>query len=381
MMAQTLNRLRQMLRKEFIQLFRDPRARFGLLVPSILQVLIYGYAATFELHHVRIAVLDGDHSYESRDLLSRFESNGHFDLAATLDNRSQIADLIDRGKVTLAIQILPEFSELLRKGQTAPVQVILDGSDSNTALIALGYINEIATVFAQDYAQKNLMRTAPAIAVHLPNVELARRPWYNPNLESQWFFVPGTIASILLTSCLTLAAFAIVREREVGTLEQVMVSPISRMEFIFGKTVPFFLIAVAQMTFIMLIGLFWFEVPFRGSYVLLGIGTTVFLFSVLGLALLISTVSATQQQAMIASFFFIMPAITLSGFSFPISAMPRAMQWFTYLDPLRFYLIIIRNSFLKGGEWGVIWSQIFALTVIASVLLTISVQRFRKSLD
>ncbi len=376
-----LNRLRQMLRKEFIQLLRDPHARFSLLVPTILQVLIYGYAATFELHHIRMAVLDLDHSYESRDLLSRFESNGHFELTATLSNRHQITDLIDRGKTTLAIQILPGFSELVGKGQTAPVQVILDGSDSNTALIALGYINEIANGYAQDYARSNLMRTAPAIAVHLPDVELARRPWYNPNLESQWFFVPGTIGSILLTSCLTLAAFAIVREREVGTLEQVMVSPISRLEFILGKTIPFFLIAMTQMVLIMLIGRLWFQVPFRGSYVLLGIGTSVFLLSILGVALLISTISSTQQQAMIASFFFVMPAITLSGFSFPISAMPRAMQWFTYLDPLRFYLVIIRSSFLKGGDWGVMWSQIFALIVVATVLLAISVQRFHKSLD
>jgi ABC-2 type transport system permease protein len=376
-----LNRLRQMLIKEFIQLLRDPRARFGLLVPSLLQVLIYGYAATFELHHVRIAVLDEEHSYESRDLLSRFESNGHFQLTATLDNRHQISNLIDRGKVTLAIQILPGFSELLRKGQTAPVQIILDGSDSNTALIALGYINEITNSYGQEYARDNMMRTAPEIAVHLPEVELARRPWYNPNLESKWFFVPGTIASVLLTSCLTLAAFAIVREREVGTLEQVMVSPISRVEFILGKTIPFFLIAVAQMTLIMIIGRVWFEVPFHGSYILLGIGTGVYLLSILGVALLISTVSGTQQQAMIVSFFFIMPAITLSGFSFPISAMPRAMQWFTYLDPLRFYLIIIRTSFLKGGDWGVIWSQIFALMVLATALLAISVQRFHKSLD
>jgi ABC-2 type transport system permease protein len=376
-----LNRLRQMLIKEFIQLFRDPRARFGLIVPSILQVLIYGYAATFELHHIRIAVLDEEHSYESRDLLSRFESNGHFQLAATLVNRGQISNLIDRGKVTLAIQILPGFSELLRKSQSAPVQIVLDGSDSNTALIALGYINEITNSYGQEYAHDSLMRTAPQIAVHLPDVELARRPWYNPNLESRWFFVPGTIGSILLTSCLTLAAFAIVREREVGTLEQVMVSPITRLEFILGKTIPFFLLAMGQMILIMLIGRLWFEVPFHGSYMLLGIGTSVFLFSVLGVALLISTVSGTQQQAMIGSFFFIMPAITLSGFSFPISAMPRVMQWLTYLDPLRFYLIIIRYSFLKGGDWGVIWSQIFSLIVLATIFLAVSVQRFHKSLD
>ncbi|MGO9606702.1 MAG: ABC transporter permease [Candidatus Binataceae bacterium] len=376
-----LNRLRQMLIKEFIQLFRDPRARFGLFVPSILQVLIFGYAATFELHHVKMAVLDLDHSYESRDLLSRFESNGHFELTSTLTNRHQISELIDHGKVTLAIQILPGFAELVRKGQTAPVQVILDGTNSNTALIALGYINEIANDYGQEYAMSNLQRTAPAIAIHLPDVELAKRPWFNPNLESQWFFVPGMIGSLMLTSCVTLAAFAIVREREVGTLEQVMVSPISRVEFILGKTIPFFLIAVVQMILVTLIGRLWFQVPFRGSYVVLAFGTAVFLLSVLGVALLISTISGTQQQAMIASFFFIMPAITLSGFSFPISSMPAAMQRLTYLDPLRFYLVIIRDSFLKGVDWKVMLSQIGALAIIATIVLGVSVLRFQKSLD
>lgn len=376
-----LNRLKHMLIKELIQLFRDPRARFGLLVPSILQVLIYGYAASFELHHVRMAVLDHDHSYESRELLSRFESNGHFDLAATLENRHQISDQIDHGKVTLAIQILPGFAELLRKGQTAPVQVILDGTDSNTALIALGYINEIANGFAQDYAYDNLMRKAPSIAVHMPNVELTRRPWYNPNLESQWFFVPGTVGSILFTSCLTLAAFAIVREREVGTLEQVMVSPISRLEFILGKTMPFFFIALTQAIVITLIGRLWFQVPFRGSYLVFAVGTTFFLLSVLGAALLISTISSTQQQAMIASFFVITPSITLAGFSFPISAMPVALQYLTYLDPLRFYLVIIRDTFLKGSEARVLAPQIFALVVLATIMLSISGRYFHKSLD
>jgi ABC-2 type transport system permease protein len=376
-----LNRLRQMIIKELIQLFRDPRARFGLLAPTVLQVLIYGYAASFELHHVRMAVLDLDRTYESRELLSRFESNGHFERAAVLANRHQIADLIDRGDVTLAIQILPGFAELLRKGQTAPVQVILDGTNSNTALIALGYINEIAGRYASEYARSMLMQKAPAIAVHLPTVELARRPWYNPNLESQWFFVPGTIGTVLLTSCLVMAAFAIVREREVGTLEQVMVSPITRFEFIVGKTLPFFLVAVVQMLVIMLIGRVWFQVPFRGSYGLLGVGTAVFLLSVLGVAILISTISSTQQQAMIAAFFFVTPAITLSGFTIPITSMPRALQWLTYLDPLRFYLVIIRDSFLKGDGWEVLGPQVIALVILATALLTVSVLRFHKSLD
>src|SRR5262249_29827286 len=174
-------RIRQMLIKEFIQLLRDPRARFGLVVPSIMQILIFGYAATFELHRVPIAILDLDHSYESRDLTSRVTSSGHFKLKSILDNRHQISDLIDRGKATIALQILPGFAETLRKGNAAAVQVIVDGTNSNTALVALGYLNQIAGTLGQEYGRLSLERTAPAVAVHMPSCELARRPWYNPN--------------------------------------------------------------------------------------------------------------------------------------------------------------------------------------------------------
>lgn len=376
-----LNRLRQMLIKEFIQVLRDERARFALVVPPLIQMLVFGYAATFELQRVPMAVLNLDHSYESRELVSRFISNSHFDLEYNLDNRRQITDLIDRGKITLAVQILPGFAEDLRKGQTAPMQVILDGTNSNTALVALGYINQIAITYAQQYGSDYLGRIAPAMVTQMPSVTFERRPWYNPNLESQWFFVPGTIGSLIMTSIVTLAAFAIVREREIGTLEQVMVTPITPFEFILGKTIPFFLISMAQLVGIMLVGVLWFQVPFRGSIMLLTIGTVIFILAILGVALFLSTISSTQQQVMVAAFFFIMPAISLSGFTFPISSMPPVMQWITYLDPLRYYLVIIRSSFLKGTGIGVLWPQFAALTVMAAALLGFSVARFHKSID
>jgi ABC-2 type transport system permease protein len=375
------NRIRRMIIKELLQVLRDPRARFGLIIPPILQILIYGYAATFELHQVRMAVLDLDHSYESRDLVDRFTSSHHFRLAAVLNNRKQIADAIDRGKVTLAVQVLPGFAETLRKGDTAHVQVILDGTDSNTALVALGYINQITGDYGAEYARDRLERAAPSLASRLPSVELARRPWFNPDLDSRWFFIPGTIGSLLLTSVLTVAVFAIVREREVGTLEQVMVSPISRFEFIIGKMAPPFVIAMGQLLLMMAIGPLWFDVPFRGSVLILAAGSSIFIMSVIGVSILLSTISATQQQAMIAAFFFIMPAITLSGFSFPISSMPAALQWITYADPLRYFLVIIRDTFLKGNGMDVLWPQFAALFVIAAVLLGLSTLRFQKSLD
>jgi len=376
-----LNRLWQLIRKEFIQIFRDRSARFAIIVPPILQILIYGYAATFELHHIKVAMLDLDHSYESRDLISRFISSKHFEIVADLENRHQIATLIDRGKITVGLQILPGFSEALRKGTVAQLQIILDGADSNTALVALSYIDQISNDFAADYTADRLEQISPLLVSKMPVIEFAGRPWYNPNLDSRWFFVPGTIAGLLLTSIVTLAAFGIVREREVGTLEQIMVSPISRSELIAGKTIPAFIVGLTQGAITMIIGRLWFQVPFRGSYLLLAVGSAIFILSVLGITLLISFGSRTQQQAMVGTFFFVMPAFVLSGFSFPISGMPVFMQWLTLLDPMRYYLVVIRDLFLKGNGWDLLMPQLEAMTVLAVIPFGIAFARFRKSLD
>jgi len=374
-------RLKQMLIKEFIQVFRDKRTRFLLFGPPIIQMLIFGYAATYEIHHVPTVVLDFDHSQESRDLISRFTSSPYFDVQRQLTESSQIRELIDRGQATVGIQINAGFAQKLRSGQTAPVQVIVDATNSNTALIASGYISQIALGFAQDYQKDRIDRIAPQLTEAIPSVELEQRPWYNPGLSSRWFFVPGIVGSLTLVLVITLTAFAVVREREIGTLEQIMVTPIRPAEFILGKTIPFFLIGLLDVSLIAVVGTLWFQVPFRGHILVLLAGSVLFLLCMLGVGLLISTVSSTQQQAMVTSFFFIMPAISFSGFGFPISTMPQWMQYCSYLIPLRYFLIVLRGTYLKGAGMDILWPQMAAMAGLGVTLLTIAILRFHKALD
>lgn len=376
-----LTRLKQMLVKEFIQVFRDKRTRILLFAPPIVQMLIFGYAATYEIHHVATVVLDLDHSQESRELVSRFTSSPYFDVQHQLTDSRQVKDLIDRGQATIALQINPGFAEALRKGETAPLQVIVDATNSNTALIASGYVNQIALGFAKDYQQDRINRIFPQMAERIPNVQLEQRPWYNPDLRSRWFFVPGIVGSLTLVLVVNLTAFAVVREREIGTLEQIMVTPIRPAEFILGKTLPFFLIGLLDVSLIAVVGTLWFQVPFRGQLWVLFTGAVLFLLCMLGVGLLISTVSATQQQALVTSFFFIMPAVTFSGFGFPISTMPPWLQFLTYASPLRYFLIVLRGTYLKGVGMDILWPEMFAMFALGLGLLTIAVLRFHKALD
>jgi ABC-2 type transport system permease protein len=376
-----IERLRQILLKEFIHLFRDRQARFSLIVPPLLQMLIFGYAASYEVNRVSTAVLDFDHSQESHEFLDRINATSRFQVREVLQNEAQIPSLLDHRRVVLVLQIQPGFAELLRKGQTAPIQAVLDGTDSNTALIAVGYINQIAARFAQDYQLQLADRMRPTLATFAPNIELQERPWYNANLESRWFFVPGVIGTLVLVSVLQLTSFAVVREREIGTLEQLMVTPISPTELIVGKTLPFLIVGLANVVFVGILGSYWFEVPFRGDIFVLLLGTTLFLSSALGVGLLISTVSQTQQQAFAISFFYITPAIMLSGFGYPISSMPTALQYFTNLDPLRFFLVVLRGTFIKGVGLSVLWPQMIAMAILGAATLTIATLRFHKTLD
>ena len=376
-----LARLKQMLIKEFIQVFRDKRTRFVLFGPPIIQMLIFGYAATFEIHHVPTVVLDLDHSQESRELISRFSSSPYFDVQRQLTDYRQIGDLIDQGKATVGLEIDAGFAQNLRKGQTAPLQVIVDATNSNTALIASGYVTQIALGFAQDYQKDRIYRISPQMVEEVPSVQLEQRPWYNPDLRSRWFFVPGIIGSLTLVLVVTLTAFAVVREREIGTLEQIMVTPIRPAEFILGKTLPFFLIGLFDVSLIGAVGTLWFKVPFRGQILVLYAGAVLFLLCMLGAGLLISTVSSTQQQAMVTAFFFIMPAITFSGFGFPISTMPQWLQYSTYLSPLRYFLVVLRGTYLKGVGMEILWPQMLAMAALGISLLTIAVLRFHKALD
>jgi ABC-2 type transport system permease protein len=344
-------------------------------------MLVFGYAASFEIHHVPTVVLDLDHTQESRELVSRFTSSPYFDVQRQLTDARQIRALIDRGTATVGLEIDAGFAQKLRKGQTAPLQVIVDATNSNTALIASSYIGQIALGFAQDYQKDRIYRIAPQLAEQIPSVELEQRPWYNPELRSRWFFVPGVIGSLTLVLVITLTAFAVVREREIGTLEQIMVTPIRPVEFLLGKTLPFFLIGLFDVSLIAVVGTLWFQIPFRGHILVLLAGSVLFLVCMLGVGLLISTVSSTQQQAMVTAFFFIMPAITFSGFGFPIATMPQWMQYLTYLIPLRYFLVVLRGTYLKGVGMEILWTQMAAMAALGLSLLAISILRFHKALD
>lgn len=376
-----LARIKQMVIKEFIQVFRDKRTRIILIVPPIVQMLIFGYAATFEIGHVPTVVLDLDHSQESRELLSRFSSSPYFDVQRQLTEARQLHDLIDSGEATVGIEIDAGFAQKLRQGQSAPLQVILDATNSNTALIASSYVTQVALGWAQQAQQDRMERAAPQLIEQTPAVELEQRPWFNPNLSSRWFLVPGVIGSLMLVLVIMLTALAVVREREIGTLEQIMVTPIRPAEFILGKTLPFFLIGLFDVVLIGAVGTLWFQVPFRGHISVLLTGAVLYLLCMLGAGLLISTVSSTQQQAMVTAFFFIMPAITFSGFGFPISTMPPWLQYMTYASPLRYFLIVLRGTYLKGVGMDTLWPQMAAMAGLGMLLLMLAALRFRKSLD
>jgi ABC-2 type transport system permease protein len=376
-----MRRLHQMLIKELIQLFRDPKSRFALFAPVLVQMMVFGYAATFEIRHIPTAVLDYDNSYESRDLLARFQASRYFAVRYRVHNQAAVRRLIDSSDVAIAIKINAGFSELLRKNDSAPIQVILDGTNSNTALIALGYVTDVAGQFADEYERDQMERISPAMIDRVPSVRLEPRPWFNHDLNSHWFFIPGLIGTILLVTVVQLTAFAIVRERELGTLEQIMVTPISRLEFVAGKTLPFFLVGIVDAVVIALIGSFWFGVPMRGNFLVLMLGVALFLLSSLGIGLLISNSARTQQQSMVSGFFFLMPAIILSGFGTPITTMPRFLQYFTLINPLRYFLDVVRGVYLKGVGLDILWPDMVAMAILGVLLLGFTATRVRKSID
>jgi len=374
-------RIRQLLLKEFLQFRRDRSAWLRLLVPPMIQVLLFGYAATFEVFNVPSAILDQDRSPESRTLVDAFAHSSRFQLRLQPSSREQVQQAVESSTVQVGIIVPPGFSERLRQGQSAPLQVLVDGTNSNSALIALGYVGEIAGGVGQAYARDLAERNGRALGSPLVQIEVARRYWYNPNLNSRWFFVPGVIGTLVLVTIVNLTAFAIVREREVGTLEQLLVTPIRPVEFILGKTLPFFCIGLVEVLLVAALGMLWFRVPFVGNPLLLFAGTCLFLLSTLAIGLLISTLCRTQQQAFATNFFVLNPMFILSGFSFPIHSMPEPLQWLTLLDPLRYYLVIIRGTFLKGVGLDILWPQFAGLAALSLVLLALSVLRFRKSLD
>jgi ABC-2 type transport system permease protein len=372
-------KVRYLFVKELIQTLRDKQMRITLIVPPILQLIIFGYAANLDVKHIRTAIQDLDQSVESRDLIGRFGSSKYFDIVSFPDTQKEIKDLINQGGITVSIEIPTDFSRKLKKGDTATVQIILDGSESNTAFIALAYVNQILSEFSTQVLLKRLNR-AGMIGFEEAGVNLQQRTWYNPNFESRLFYVPGVIASIAFLIPIILTAQAIVREREIGTLEQIMVTPIHSWELMLGKTLPFALFGLFDVMMIAAIGIFWFEVPLRGNPFVLLLGAVFFLMSSVAIGLFISTICSTQQQAQISTFFFAMPAFTLSGFAFPIENMPEWIQYLTYANPLRYFLVIIRGVFLKGNGLDILWPQMIALGFLGTFMIVLSSLRFQKRL-
>jgi ABC-2 type transport system permease protein len=380
-------RLKHMLIKEFIQIFRDPRMKAVIFGTPIIQLLVIGYAVTTDVTQVATAVADFDRTQETRDIARRFQSSGYFRVVRWVDDAKEVRTLIDRGEVKAAIQFDPGFARDLARGRTASIQIIVDGTDSNTARVVLDYANRIvaqvnreklpALLAARAVAGGGFASTAPGA---LPGVDLRSRAWFNPDLRSRNYYVPGVIAILIMLTLMMMTAMAIVREREIGTMEQLLVSPIRPVELILGKTLPFALIGFFDVIVIATVAVLWFAVPIRGSLALLLGATALFLLPVLGIGLYISTISSTQQQALMSTFFFFQPAMLLSGFAFPIANMPEAIQYLTYLNPLRYFLIVIRGIFLKGNGAEILWPQMLALLVLGVAVLTASALRFHKRL-
>ena len=372
-------RIHRLLVKEFIQTFRNPRTKFVIFLAPIIELLVFGYSVTMDLRNVRLAVYDLDNSVASRELVSRFVQSGYFDIVEYVTDDARARDVLDREKARAVLRLNKGFQEKLQAGRQAPVQLILDGTNSNTAGIVLNYSAKITAQYSQELLNTRLVRNLGRMP-SLGRVELETRAWFNENLNSRNFYIPGVIAMIVTVVTLLLTSMAVVREKEIGTMEQLLVTPIRPIEFILGKTLPFTVIAFADVLLVTLIGVFWFDVPIRGSLPLLFLATALYLMTTLGLGLFISTISQTQQQAMMGAFFFFFPAFLLSGFVFPIANMPEVVQWLTLLNPLRYFLEIIRALFLKGVGIGILWPQFAALAVLGVAILGLTSSKFKKTL-
>ncbi len=382
-------RIREIIHKEFLQTLRDPRTRTLLFLPPIIQLIIFGYAVNMDVELTKIAWMDRDRTPESRALLSAFQGSRYFMVQDVLDREDQIAEELDRGQVQAVVHVLPGYARDLNRGDVPGIQILVDGTNSNTAGIVSNYLSQAlagaaGTIMAEKRNSLLMARmtesSGPAPA-QAGGLVLQDRVWFNPDLKSRVYFVPGVIVNIIALVTVMLTALSIVREKEIGTMEQLMVTPLRPIELMLGKLLPFALVGILQMVMITAAALLVFGVPLRGSLVLLFASSLLFLLTTLGLGLFISTISRTQQQAMMSSFFFFMPALLLSGFAFPIRNMPRPVQVLTYFNPLRHFMEIVRGLFLKGTGIQVLWPQAAALLLFGTAILGLSALRFHKRLD
>jgi ABC-2 type transport system permease protein len=367
-----MQRLRFLVWKEFLELRLNPRLFGVVVIAPIIQLTMLGYAATTDIHDVPVVVADGDRTARSRELISKFEASPNFSVVATVTTVNEIEPYLERGRAWLALSIPAGYGTAVESHVPSMVQVVADGTDSNSTTVALGY----ATSLVGAYAQELIGAAAPAAA---PPIEARIRVWYNPRLESRFFMIPGVLALVLLVVTANLASMAVVREKELGTLEQLNVTPLRRWELIVGKLLPYGLIAMVDVLLVVAVAVGWFQIPLLGSFALLVAMSAIYVFSTLALGLFISTISETQQQAMMTStFFFLTPMLYLSGFIFPIENMPQMIQPVTYLIPLRYFLVIVRGIFLKGIGLELLWPQALALSAWGTGMLALAVLRSRK---
>lgn len=372
-------RIKHILIKEFIQIFRDPRMKAVIFIMPLIQVMVFGYAVTTDVKDISTAIYDLDQSSQSRSLIREFTYSGYFDVKRNIATDKEQESLIDKSFVNVVIRINRGFAQDLGANRTAQVQLIVDGTDSNTASIILNYANQIVEKYSSVIKNKRakMLLQRPN---DFPKIELKTRAWFNDNLESRNFYVPGVIALIVMLITLLLTSMAIVREKEIGTIEQLIVSPIRSYELIIGKLLPFAVIGLVDAVLVTLVGVLWFKVPIQGNILLLFGSTCLYLLTTLGVGLFISTLASTQQEAMMSTFFFYFPAVLLSGFMFPIANMPKIIQYVTYLNPLRYFLVILRGIFLKGSGVNILWPQMLALLIMGIGILTMSSMRFQKRL-
>jgi len=363
------------IRKEFIQTFRDKRMLIPIFVAPIIQLILFGYAVTTDIKHISMAVLDYDKTHESRALISSFSQSDYFKLDFYAQTYKEVDNLIQKGKIDVSIIIPVEFEKNLKKMKKTSLQVIIDGTDANSATIIMGYISKLVGLYSEKIFSEKIEKMPTGIPVLQPRV------WYNPDLKSSVYMVPGVICLILLITTLILTSMAITREREMGTLEQLIVSPIKAWELIIGKTIPFVIIGFGDIILIILAGKFIFDLPIRGNLLFLFVICFIFILTTLSLGLFISTVSRTQQQAMITAFFFIMPAMLLSGIFSSIESMPKAIQYITILNPLKYFAKSVRGILLKGNGFSILWPQLLALFIFGITAAILSSLRFKKHLE
>ncbi len=363
----------EMVRKERRQLLRDPRTRLIMFVAPVVQLVVFGYAVNTDIRNIATVALDHDRTLESRRLLSAVESSGRFRIVEHATRPADIVEALDRGDAVVGIEIPPDFAADLAAGRGPAVQVLVDGTDSNTGTVARGYALRIVQRFGVEHAPPGALPDAAG-------VDLRARAWFNPDLASRDYNVPAVIGVVLMLMCLLLTSLAVAREREMGTLEQLMVTPLEPSELILGKTLPVALVGIVDLALVSTVAVAWFGVPFRGTVVSLVVAAVVYILAGLAFGLLISTISRTQQEAFLSMFLFFLPAIILSGFLYPTYTMPAFFRWLSLLDPVRYFLTIVRGIFLKGEGIADLWPQYLVLVAMAAAAMRFAVGRFRRSL-